>query len=245
MPRKLDEPVESKPAYFWWVLANLLAFCFAILSWVFSLEVFGHPERQRNYEILAKIGRAPEIKLFNAPQLPAGDGLVPEKLYGKFFGLDERALDQVNAGMLHNYFTRLRDSFEVHYIEGAFQVREVSKIGKDGFFPDGVVVRARALSTSDDGSKAAPYPVVLECLLPGVSMSDVKGVRAGQKLILNRKTHGVLVLGVAKATDHDEPILVLRATPVLQEVVKFGDSDFRLVPPARVNLNKLFEEFRP
>ena len=59
VPRNVEEPPPKRPPYFWWALANALALCFAVVSWMVCLHVFGNPEIPRNYEILRKIGRLP------------------------------------------------------------------------------------------------------------------------------------------------------------------------------------------
>ena len=70
--RLKDDAAPGRPAYFWWFIVNGLALCFAVASWLVCLEVFGHPEVPRNYEILRRIGRLPELKLFPAGDLPDG-----------------------------------------------------------------------------------------------------------------------------------------------------------------------------
>jgi hypothetical protein len=105
VPRNLEETAPSKPAYFWWFLANLLALCFAVTSWVFCLEIFGNSEVPRNYAILKKIGRVPVIKHYPAPDLPDGTSLTPEGSYRKYFGLNEEQRDRLNQQFLRNYLT--------------------------------------------------------------------------------------------------------------------------------------------
>lgn len=87
--KKSDEVVVRRPAYFWWFLGNVLALCFAIVSWAICLHVFGNPEMPRNYEILKKLGRIPELKRYTVLDVPNGNSLSPTELYGKYFGLDE------------------------------------------------------------------------------------------------------------------------------------------------------------
>jgi hypothetical protein len=79
----VEEPAPRRPAYFWWLLANALALCFAVVSWTVCLHVFGNPEMPRNYEILRKIGRLPELKRYTVLDVPNGNLLDPKGLYSR------------------------------------------------------------------------------------------------------------------------------------------------------------------
>ena len=96
MPRKIEAPPPRRPAYFWWLLANALALCFAVVSWTVCLHVFGNPEIPRNYEILRKIHRLPELKRYTVLDVPNGSLLDPKGLYSRFFGLSPDQLTRLN-----------------------------------------------------------------------------------------------------------------------------------------------------
>ena len=49
---KIATFASKRPPYFWWVLGHALAACLCALSWILSLQIFNHPERQQNYAIL-------------------------------------------------------------------------------------------------------------------------------------------------------------------------------------------------
>ncbi len=78
MSRIVEEPVPRRHSYFWWVLANALALCFAVISWAVCLQVFGNPEIPRNYEILRKLGRLPQLKRYTVLDVPNGNLLDPK-----------------------------------------------------------------------------------------------------------------------------------------------------------------------
>jgi Entner-Doudoroff aldolase len=98
--RLKDDVAPGRPAYFWWFIANGMALCFAVASWLVCLEVFGNPEVPRNYEILRSIGRVPELKLFPAEQaggvgmLKALAGPLPEMRFCPTGGVSPSNLTQ-------------------------------------------------------------------------------------------------------------------------------------------------------
>src|SRR5690606_10096157 len=73
MPLVKAKPTPArwrKPHFYWWTLANVVAACLAILSWVLCLHVFGHPEIPRNYEWLKMLGRADPAVGFSLQEAP-------------------------------------------------------------------------------------------------------------------------------------------------------------------------------
>ena len=72
MPHPKEEFVPRRPAWFWWALANLLALCFAVTSWVLALEIFGRPDVPHNYQLLLDMGRAPAFKSYSPQGAPEG-----------------------------------------------------------------------------------------------------------------------------------------------------------------------------
>lgn len=98
MPKLIEEPPRRRPPYFWWLLANLLALCFAVLSWTVCLHVFGNPEIPRNYEIMRRLGRLPTLSRYWVLNVPNGNLLDPKGLYGpELFQLTGDDLHRLDA----------------------------------------------------------------------------------------------------------------------------------------------------
>ena len=120
--RLKDDVAPGRPAYFWWFIANGVALCFAVASWLVCLEVFGNPEVPRNYEILRSIGRVPELKLFPADDLPDGVTLDAAGLYSRFYPSPNAQLTKFNARMLRNYLTNFDSPEAVVHVGGEYRI---------------------------------------------------------------------------------------------------------------------------
>jgi hypothetical protein len=177
---KLPEVIlRPRPAFFWWTLANALALCYAIISWVLCLHVFRHPENPRNYEILRKLKRLPELTRHTALDAPAGNCAEPRDLYAKFFGLTPKQSAPLNEGLLRNYISNLEQTTLIHYVEGEYQVTDTRPLDKNDFFQPGFAVRAQALVKPDEYSDPAPWPVVIEYLFPTDNAKAIELFRKG------------------------------------------------------------------
>jgi hypothetical protein len=219
VPRIIEEPPPLKPAYFWWLLANALALCFAAISWVVCLDVFGNPEVPRNYELLRKIGRLPELKRYEVPgepplRVPNGTAMGPKDLYQKFFGTGDDKIGRVNTLLLRNYVTNFERPLLLTYIEGRYQIETVRKLGPGDFFDPGVVIRAHALVKPDEFTPEAPYPVAIEYLFPTADQAAVKMFKPGDILEVKKSPNCAAVVHVAKARRDDEQVLLLTVIPI-------------------------------
>src|SRR6478752_10820614 len=166
VPRNVEEPPPSRPAYFWWLLANAMALSFAVVSWFVCLHVFGNPEIPRNYEILRKLGRLPVLKRYTVLDVPNGNALEPKELYRRYFGYSDKEQNRANSLMMKNYLTNFDRPLLLTYIEGDYQVEDVRKLNSNDFFDPGIVIRAQALVKPDDFTKPMPYPVLIEYVFP-------------------------------------------------------------------------------
>lgn len=214
MPQQIEELESSSPPYFWWLLVNLLALSFAVLSWIFCLEVFGHPESPRNYEILRKLGRLPEFKNFKFATLPDGSLSEPEQLYRKFFGLNEGQYEDLNIQFRHNFLSNFEEPAGVNYIEGDYRVLEVRAFDQHDFLIEGFAVRAQAMVKPDDFSEAGPYPVVIEYLFPTADPTAAGRFKPGDLLTLQKGPHCGTVIYVGKHLEGDELVVRLTIMPI-------------------------------
>lgn len=244
MPRVSEEPAPRRPAYFWWLLANALALCFAVISWTVCLHVFGNPEVPRNYEILRKIGRLPELKRYTVLEVPNGNLLDARGLYKRFFGLTTDDLSRLNPRLIRDYLTNFEQPLSLTYIEGDYQVKEVRELGPKDFITQGFAIRARALVKPDDFTKPAPYPVVIEYLFPTTESAAAQKFRPDDVLSISKSPNCAAIIHIERATDDDDPLVCLTVVPIAYGPYRVGDNiTFSIEPPAEVRPGAKFPLF--
>lgn len=246
MPRTIEEPAPRRPAYFWWLLANALALCFAVVSWTVCLHVFGNPEIPRNYEILRKLGRLPELKRYTVLDVPNGNLLDPKSLYSKFFALTGEQLTRLNSQLMRNYLTNFERPLSLTYIEGDYQVEKIRELGDSDFLPSGFAVRARAQVKPDDFTKPAPFPVVIEYLFPTTEISAAREFRPGDTLSVKKSPNCAAIVHAERLVEGDEQVVCLTVIPIAYSPYRVGDSiTFGIDPPAEIRPAASFPVFKP
>ncbi len=235
MSRPNEELPPSRPAYFWWLLANALALCFAILSWAVCLNVFGSPELPRNYELLSKVGRAPVLHRYTVLDAPNGAGLAPKELYRKYFGYSEEQLAKANGLLMRNYLINFGEPQLLTYVEGDFQIGPIRKLSPTDFLDPGIVLRAQALVKPDDFSKPVPYPVLIEYVFPTLQADSAAWFSAGDILSVRKNPNCAAVIHVSKIANGDEPTLLLTVVPIAYGPYQVGNlGSFQIEPPVKV-----------
>jgi len=224
VPRIVEEPPPSRPAYFWWTLANALALCFALVSWGTCLLVFRHPEDARNFEILRKLKRLPELKAYKSTDAPAANSLLPKELYAKYFGFNDKRIARINPALMRNYLMNFERAMLLNYVEGSYSVENVRPLKDDDFLSPGFVVRGRALVKPDENSPAAPYPVVVDYIFPTTDRAAFSWFKPGDTLSISKAQNCAAVLHVAKIKDHDEDVLCVTAVPIIYSTYMVGDN---------------------
>ncbi len=223
--RKEDpDPPPRRPSWFWWTLANSLAACFAVLSWVGCLWLFQHPEEPTNYRILKKLGRAPVIQHFTALDAPAGNSSEPRAIYQRFFGLSNKELDTFNHQLLRNYLSNLSKSALVTYVEGDFRVLRVRPLGSDDFFRPGFVVRAQAMVKPDEDRDPAPWPLLVDYLFPTDNPRAASWFSPGDMFVIRKIPNCAAVVHVTRFDEGDEPALCLTVVPVAAGEYEVGSN---------------------
>lgn len=246
MPRVIEEPAPRRPAYFWWLLANALALCFAVMSWTVCLHVFGNPEVPRNYEILRKIGRIPELKRHTVLDVPNGNVLDPRGLYKWFFPRTADELSRLNPRLIRDYLTNFERPLALTYIEGDYQVEQVRELGPEDFITQGFAIRARALVKPDDFTKPAPYPVVIDYLFPTTETAAAREFRADDVLSVSKSPNCAAIIHIERSFDDDDPYVCLTVVPIAYGPYRVGDDiTFGIEPPAEVRPGAKFPLFKP
>ena len=232
MPRVPAEIVPARPAYFWWLLANALALCFAVVSWAVCLHVFGNPEITRNYEILRKLGRAPVLKRYTVMDVPNGNSLAPKELYRRYFGYDEKERKRVNALLMRNYLTNFDRPLLLTYVEGEFQVSRFRKLTSADFFSPGMAIRAQAMIKPDEFTSAQPYPVFIEYLFPTPQADRINLFKNGDILGVRKSPNCAAVVHVSKIQNEGDPALLLTVIPIAYGPYQIGEvGSFMIEPP--------------
>lgn len=235
--RSLEEEEEPhRPAYFFWLLANILAACFAIISWVMFLHVFGNPEIPRNYAILKKLERLPELKRYTVLDVPNGTALDPSELYGKYFGLTEEKRQKLNSLLVRNYMRNFESNLLLTYVEGDFEIRDARKLTRDDFLYPGFVVRAQAMVKPDDFTQAVGFPMMIEYIFPTENSDAFERFNAGDILEVNKNPNCAAVIHVSKAIVDEEPGLQMTVVPIAYGPYSSGgESLFAIEPPQSLN----------
>ncbi len=245
MPRIVEEPPPRRPAYFWWLLANALALCFAVISWAVCLHVFGNPEIPRNYEILGRLGRQPVLKRYTVLDVPNGSALAPKELYKRYFGYTEEQRVRVNSLLMRNYLTNFDRPLLLTYIEGDYQVEKVRKLDSRDFLDPGMVIRAQALVKPDDFTKPMPYPVLIEYVFPTSQTNAAASFKPGDILGVKKSPNCAAVVHVARIINEDEPALLLTVIPIAYGSYQLGDTgSFQIEPPGVLRPTQGFPVFK-
>lgn len=231
-----DEIEPPRPAYFWWFLANVLAACFAIVSWALCLHIFGNPEIPRNYAILKKLGRLPELKRYTVLDVPNGNALSPPELYGKYFGLSEEKRIKLNSLLLRNYMRNFEKNLLLTYVEGEYQVADVTQLEPGDFLYPGFAIRAQARVKQDEFAEAIGFPVVIEYIFPTQNTEAVYRFSTGDVLEVNKNPNCAAVIHVSKVVVEDEPALQMTVVPIAYGTYRLGsEQSFAIEPPEVLN----------
>ncbi len=230
-----DTPLRKRPAYFWWLLANALALCFAVMSWAVCLDVFGNPEVPRNYEILRKLKRLPVFKRYVITDVPNGNSLTAKELYQKFFGYTEDQTKHANALLIRNYISNFDRLLFLTYIEGEYQIRGIRELKSKDFLSPGIVIRAQALVKPDDFTKPLPYPVFIDYILPTKDTANKEALKVGDTMVIKKSPHCAAVIHVGKIIESGDQALILSVVPIAYGIQQLGnEAYFSVEPPTEI-----------
>lgn len=233
---KEPPPKKRSPAYYWWALANVLALCLAVVSWLMCLHVFKHPEIPRNYEILRKLGRTAPPEPLTEMEAPPGESADPRAFYRRYAGLSEEDLQKLNAALMRNYLLNLKEPKLIQYAEGNYKVQQVRRLGPDDVFQPGFAVKAQAMIAPDEFSEPAPWPVFIEYLFPTDDAAAAGWIAPGDLLAVSKFPNCAMLIHVAKLEGGDTPVVCLTVAPIAFGNFQAGkDRQFKLQAPAALN----------
>jgi hypothetical protein len=238
--------LRRKPPLFWWFLVNASAFCLAVWSWVFFLEVFGNPHLPQNYALLERLGRQQKTKAFDSLTTPKGDTLSPRSLYKKYYNLNPEDISLLNRELKRVYVGNLKDTTYNTYLQGQYRVLKTRTLGPDDFISDGIAIQAQALVQPDAFHPPTPYLVLVEWILPGAPSSATNSYQLGDVLELNKNPYFPSILHAVRVPrPGDEPLISLSCVPLVYDskVSSTRGKPFSISPPERLNLNGKFPIF--
>lgn len=218
MPNRRDkEPPPKKkrpPAYYWWILANVLALCFAVLSWLFCLHIFGHPEIPRNYAILRKLHRAMPPEKIALEAAPPGEAADPRAFFRRYANLPDGNLKLLNAALMRNYLTNLKERNLIQYAEGNYRIEKVRELTENDLFHPGFAVRAQAMVAPDEFTEATAWPVMIEYFFPTSETAAASDFVPGEILSVSKFPNCATLLHVSRHQGEDMPVICLTVVPI-------------------------------
>jgi hypothetical protein len=233
---KEPPPKKRSPAYYWWALANVLALCLAVVSWLMCLHIFKHPEIPRNYEILRKLGRTQPPEPLTEMEAPPGESADPRAFYRRYAGLSEKGLQKLNAALMRNYLLNLKEPKLIQYAEGNYKVQQVRRLGPSDIFQPGFAVKAQAMIAPDEFSEPAPWPVFIEYLFPTDEAAAAGWIAPGDLLAVSKFPNCAMLIHVAKLEGGDTPMVCLTVAPVAFGNFQAGKNrQFKLQAPVALN----------
>jgi hypothetical protein len=244
MPKEEPKVWKRKAHFYWWTLANAVAACLAILSWVLCLHVFGHPEIPRNYELLEKIGRVDPPVGFTLQEAPPGEAADPRALYRRYAELDPQSIISLNSALMRNYLKSLDQPGLIQYVEGDFVVTDVRELTENDLFHPGFAVRGQAMIQPDEFSEAAPWPVTIDYLFPTQSSVAQAWFRPGDQLAVSKVPNCAMVLRVARDDSGDTPVVQMTVVPIAMGDYQVGEENhFTVSTPETLNPAATFPVF--
>lgn len=226
------EWIRKRPSIFWWTLLNLLAAAFAVLSWTTCYYVFNFPEKDGNYRILRTVKRLPPVEEMSDETAPDGEALGPAELYATYLQPDAGTLNALNTQLKRNYISNFKWSDYHTYITGTYRVTVVRPLAVGDFFHPGFAVQAQAyMQPEDELLPAAPYPVIIELLLPTRQATPANPFETGDEIPLKKIPHRAALLHVSRTGSSSEPLIQLTAVPLSYDAYESGERGLDLAPP--------------
>jgi hypothetical protein len=213
-----------------WTIGILILISAAVISWVGSFYIFGHPEEPFSYKVLQSLKKLDPPRRFELTAAPRGEFLTPEALYNRFSEMTPRQLEEVNRVLLRNYIRNYQQTKDpVPYIIGQYTILDSFELGPDDLFPSGVVAVARA---NEDPR------VLLEHVFtaPPANVIDLhRMLLTGLELNLQRRMDLSAVVHVEKLRDGRLKFTALSLIYGTYASTQ-GPGTFSLEPPARLNV---------
>ena len=181
---------------FAWTIFIILLALVAVLSWMGSFYVFGHPEKGLSYSLLHKFGKIDPPERFKLTSAPRGKFLTAGELFAHFNPMSKSALQDESDLLLRNYIRNYKQTREyVPYVIGDYRVMGVFRLDHDNFFETGVVALAESVENP---------AVLLELVFPSTpenTQSLERMLQTGLELNLVKTLDLTAIIGARKLPD--------------------------------------------
>lgn len=130
---------------FGWTIFLLALTGLALLCWLGSFYVFGHPEKPFSYRLLQKLNKLEAPKQFETTAAPSGEFLSPEELYERFQGKTNAELRRVNDELKRNFINNYQHITElVPYLVGDFEILNSYELSEEDVITSGYISVSQA-----------------------------------------------------------------------------------------------------
>ena len=242
--RRKKETPKLRTPWFWWCVTIALAICFAVSSWIGVDYLFAFPEREKNFTLLQKIGRLPEIPDLKGPDAPEGLGLRPIPIYSQFSVLPDELKDEMNKVLRRQFISGFIKSELTYYVEGEYKVLRIRDLTPEDFVTEGFAILCQATIRPDEFRPAVRYPVYLEYILPSAKPTQKTFYPKGSVLTLQKVPAFCSIAHVARFLSDGEPVVVISAIPITAGTQKTPDGqNIRTRLPGQFNIAGTFPLF--
>ncbi len=226
----------------------MLCFCLAAFSWLKIPPIFANPQDPQNYKLLDKIKRLDPIEAFSALESPEGYIANTQNLYSKFGSLNANELEVLNENLIKNYVTNYKQQTLNTYIQGDFKVIKTRVLTEEDRFKEGIAIKAEAMVKMNKFTKAQPFPVWIEIILPNAPASAAESIVKGDLIEINKNPFFASVLYVQRIerTDNDH-IMSFSVVPLVYESPwnpPRKQAKFNISPPVKLNMDAQLPIFK-
>jgi hypothetical protein len=215
---------KSDPWLFWWTIAIFVLLGLTTFSWFFSLYVFRHPEKPKNYRLLATLHKLEPLTKFNERNVPQGKFHSAKEIYAKYFGYADSELSAQSTLFKRNYIQNYADEQPV-YLKGKYRIYKVTELKPQDAFPSGLVVRAKSTELPN---------VSVEFIFPADALPQGRPPY-GDDLVLQTNATFASVLHISRLP---EDSLCFTVVPLTYYSYPVGNQEFlSLSPPEKLNLD--------
>ncbi|MGB0993659.1 MAG: hypothetical protein ACPG32_14470, partial [Akkermansiaceae bacterium] len=169
----------------------------------------------------------------------------PPQVRKSYLDFTESELQRLNRSLLRSYLTNFQTNTFCSYIEGEFRVVATRKLTSNDIINQGFVIQLRAYTQLDEYSDPAPYPLIVELIIPTPYADSHTGYHPGDPIELSITPHFASLLHVTKQTQEDDDTLVIATAVSLSSKLRpphAGPYDLR--PPEELNLEADYPLFQ-
>lgn len=227
----------SKPArkdesgLFGWTILILVFIGIAIVCWIGSFYVFGHPEKPFSHGILTKLKKIETPKRFELTEAPRGEFLRAPQIMERYGKMKPRQLERTNDILIRNYIRnfKLAEGL-VPYVLGTFNILDSFELSGSDYFPSGVA----ALAVSKDD----PRLLVEQIFSSGKRIIPIlhRTLLTGLDIDLKRENELAAIIHIERLKDGR---LKLTTVSIMYPSYESAGSDgtFTLEPPTMLNVH--------